>query len=177
MAAGLTLAQMEFLLEKGLSLGDAVELAKLGGKKSAGAERQARYRARKQGRDVTSDVTRDASLPPIEDHTPLVSSNDETSVGRKSKVRKPEDVTPQTWTDFTALRARQKAPVSETAITGIRREAERAGWTMDAALSEAVSRGWRGFKAAWVAEERGTGPPGNVSYLDNLHAKLARTPA
>lgn len=176
MAAGLTLAQMEFLADKGLSLADAIEFAKLGEKKSAGAERTARWRAKKRS-DVTGDVTGDASPPPIDNHTPPVSSDEETSVVAKSKPEKPEDVTVQTWRDFTAHRAKLKFPVSETALVGIRREADKANWSMEAALAECVTRGWRAFKADWVAEQKSTGPPGNVSYLDTIIAQNARTPA
>jgi hypothetical protein len=32
-------------------------------------------------------------------------------------------------------------------------EATRAGWTLDAALSEAMMRGWSGFKAEWVGNK------------------------
>jgi hypothetical protein len=181
MAAGLTLAQMEFLASKGLSIDDAIVLAKLGGAKSKGAERTARWRAKKQC-NVTSDVTCDASPPPIEDHTPPVSSNDETPAPpRKRKMKlvigRPDGVAEQTWSDFVAMRDRQKADISETALSGIRSEAEKAGWTLEAALARCVMRNWRGFEAKWVAEERGTGPPGNVSYFDHLSTKLARTPA
>lgn len=140
-------------------------------RREGNAERQRRFKARKRrgnAGNALSDVT-----PPIEDHTPPVSSDEETSVVAKSKPDKPEDVTPQTWRDFTAHRAKLKFPVSETALIGIRREAVKAGWTMEAALAECVTRGWRAFKADWVAEHKSTGPPGNVSYLDNLHAKLA----
>jgi hypothetical protein len=117
--------------------------------------------------------------PPIEDHTPLVSSDEETSrPSRKRKAAvvlatKPTDVTDRVWRDFTGQR---KTPVTETAMDGINAEAAKAGWTVNAALAEAVARGWQSFKASWVAEDqRSTGPPGNVSYLDTLLAKQAAT--
>lgn len=175
--AGLTIEQLEFLAAKGLSLEEAVEFAKLGAKKSSGALRQARYRARKKGGDVTSDVTRDASPPPIDNnHTPPVSSDDETRPARKSRnpaPAKPEGVSEQVWADFTAHRKARKAPISETALVGIQREAEKAGWSLEAALSECVSRGWQSFKADWVAPARA--PPGGQpsSFLDHVLANQA----
>lgn len=39
-------------------------------------------------------------------------------------------------------------------MAGIRREAENAGWPLDAALAECVSRGWQGFKADWVRDAK-----------------------
>ena len=71
-----------------------------------------------------------------------------------SACAKPDEVTDGTWADFTALRRQQRAPPTPTALAGIAREATKAGWTMERALSECCTRGWRGFKAEWVAEDR-----------------------
>jgi hypothetical protein len=58
--------------------------------------------------------------------------------------------------DFKALRARKKAPITETAMAGIKREAAKAGLSLAAALSMCCERGWTGFKADWegVAQYR-----------------------
>jgi hypothetical protein len=58
----------------------------------------------------------------------------------------------QTWRDFLDLRRKKRAPVTETALAGMAREASRAGWTMEAAMAESVLRGWQSFKADWVTE-------------------------
>lgn len=60
------------------------------------------------------------------------------------------DISPQVATDFRALRNKLRAPITETAMAGIRREAGKAGMTLEAALSMCCERGWRGFKAEWV---------------------------
>lgn len=164
---GINAATLRLLAAKGLSMEDIIEVAESLEKKAdpTNAQRQARYRAKRKNNTVT--VT--GVSPPIEDHTPLVSSNDETAQPRKSKSGKPDEVSDPVWRDFTAHRKAQKAPVSETVISGIRREADRAGWTLDAALAETVARGWRGFKADWVAGKPQTGPPGdNISFLDTV---------
>jgi uncharacterized protein YdaU (DUF1376 family) len=49
--------------------------------------------------------------------------------------------------DFRKLRSTQKAPITETAIAGIRREATKAGLSLDDALAMCCERTWRGFKA------------------------------
>lgn len=74
------------------------------------------------------------------------------SVSRETCER-PEDVTPETWADYTALRKSHRAPLTPTALEGIRREAVKAGWSLQQALAECCARGWRGFKAEWVAEK------------------------
>lgn len=55
--------------------------------------------------------------------------------------------------DFLALRAKHRAPVTETAVAGLRREAEAAGYSLEQALRTCCERGWRGFKAEWVARD------------------------
>lgn len=63
----------------------------------------------------------------------------------------PVDVSSDVWSDFLQARRVKKAPLSETALKGIRREANKAGWSMNAALQEICARGWTGFNAAWVS--------------------------
>ena len=65
----------------------------------------------------------------------------------------PPEVSPQVWDDFIAVRKANRSPLTETALRGIEREAQKAGWTLEQALAECAARGWRGFKAEWV---RGT---------------------
>ena len=56
----------------------------------------------------------------------------------------------QTLQDFKALRKAKKAPLTQTAIDGIQREAKKAGLSLQDALAMACERGWTGFKADWV---------------------------
>jgi uncharacterized protein YdaU (DUF1376 family) len=62
----------------------------------------------------------------------------------------PDGVTPDVWDGFLKVRKAKKAPVTATAIAGIEREARKAGWSLNAALTECCARGWAGFKADWV---------------------------
>jgi hypothetical protein len=72
-------------------------------------------------------------------------------------VPRPEGVAEQTWADFVQLRKDLKAPITQTALDGIVREATKAGWKPEEAIAECCTRGWRGFKAEWV---RGAARPG-----------------
>jgi len=180
MSRGLTLEQMKLLADKGFSIDEAIAFAEMGSVKSKAAERTARWRARKNGsitKSVTSDGHCDASPPPIEDHTPPVSSNDETRPARKLKAEKaipatkPDEIAAPVWRDFIGQR---KTVFTETALAGIGREAEKAGWTLSAALAEAATRGWQSFKADWVAADPKKPPGSDGSYLDTLLAKTER---
>lgn len=65
-------------------------------------------------------------------------------------VKRPADVSEQVWTDWLRTRRTKGFPVTETAMQGITREAEKAGWPVELVLIECMARGWRGFKADWV---------------------------
>lgn len=72
---------------------------------------------------------------------------------RTKSTLKPADVSDQVWSDWVAHRKAKKSTITPTVIEGIRKEAQRAGWTLEAALAETVTRGWQGFKADWVAKQ------------------------
>jgi len=65
---------------------------------------------------------------------------------------RPESVSEQVWADFVSQRKKLKADITATGLSGIAREAAKAGWTLEAALTECTVRGWRGFKADWVTQ-------------------------
>jgi uncharacterized protein YdaU (DUF1376 family) len=69
------------------------------------------------------------------------------------------EVDPQVAADFVAIRAKQKAPITQTAIDGIAREAGKAGLTLEGALRICCERSWRGFKAEWVTPDAIRGSP------------------
>ena len=69
-------------------------------------------------------------------------------------MTKPDSVMDSTWADYIVIRKAKKAPVTETAIKGIAREAAKAGWSLEQALRECISRGWAGFKADWVQSDQ-----------------------
>ena len=68
----------------------------------------------------------------------------------KDNYGSPEGVSLEVWQDFVKQRKAKKAAITETAIKGIQREANKAGITLNAALQEICARGWTGFKAEWM---------------------------
>lgn len=98
---------------------------------------------------------------PVERCRPNTEADTDTENTKKTAPRKrsaanhlvenPEDVSISVWQDFQKLRKTKKAPITETSISGIRREAEKAGWPLETVLQECCTRGWQSFKADWVA--------------------------
>ena len=57
--------------------------------------------------------------------------------------------------DYIALRKSHRAPITQTALKGIEREANSAGLSLEQALTICCERGWRGFRAEWLHSDRG----------------------
>ena len=79
------------------------------------------------------------------------SSSSSSSSSRNTQHPPPDGVSSQVWNDFLELRKAKKAKLTATALEGIRREAEKAQITLEAALAMCCMRGWTGFKADWLA--------------------------
>ena len=73
---------------------------------------------------------------------------------RKAALSCPSGVDEQVWQDFLAHRRAKKSPLTSTALAGIVREADKAGYSLEDALMTCCSRGWVGFKAEWVEDRQ-----------------------
>ena len=73
----------------------------------------------------------------------------------------PDDVDPQTWADWLALRKAKRAPVSQTVIREARKEAAKAGMAFGQFLAVWCRRGSQGLEADWLKpnERIGASPP------------------
>ena len=64
-------------------------------------------------------------------------------------------ITGQLADDFIIHRKACKAPITETALKGFQREADKAGIPLAEAITISIERNWRGFKSEW--DWRGSG--------------------
>jgi hypothetical protein len=69
---------------------------------------------------------------------------------KSSSIGKPDGVAEQTWADWLALRKAKKAPVTETVIDNAKREASKAGMTLEDFLQLWCARGSQGLQAEWI---------------------------
>lgn len=81
-------------------------------------------------------------------HKPV--TNNQVDIKRTSAPVCPEGISLQVWNDYLAVRKAKRSPLTATALTAIEKEAGKAGWSLERALSECAARGWIGFKAEWV---------------------------
>lgn len=66
------------------------------------------------------------------------------------------DISDELFNDFERTRKAKRAPITKTAVDGIRREAAKAGVSIDIAIRTCCERGWQSFKADWVADRAST---------------------
>lgn len=114
-----------------------------------------------QNMDQSTPLTEPVNPVDPDQSTPLTQTVLEPSLNRPIKkqakkaepvkVQKPDDVSDSVWRDWLVHR---KTAFSETALAGFRREAGKAGWSLEQAITEAIERGWQGFKADWVKEKQ-----------------------
>jgi len=88
---------------------------------------------------------RSTDVQPTNNQEPLTNNHKP-----KNTVAPPFGVTDSVWQDWLKLRKAKKAAVTQTAIDGIQREADKAGVSLQTALETCCSRGWTGFKAEWM---------------------------
>lgn len=68
----------------------------------------------------------------------------------KTGIVKPEDISEDVWQDLLQQRKLKKALLTQRVLDFIAKQASEAGWTMEDAVTEMVSRNWMTFKAEWV---------------------------
>lgn len=126
--------------------------------KSTQAKASIAARWKKEKEPESYEGNTNVSPPYNEGNTPRTRTRTNNQNQRNTKntttataVAAPDGVLLSVWTDFVDLRKSKKAKLTQTAIDGIRKEADKAGWTLEAALQECCCRGWIGFKADWVA--------------------------
>lgn len=112
-----------------------------------------------------------------------VNINSKLTLERKNKNKKesknkkeniittPEGVSEQVFKDFLAQRKAMKAPLTQTALTRIKNEAEKAGMTLEEALAMCCERGWRGFQADWVRKQQNKPTTGN-NFENSYYGEL-----
>lgn len=61
-----------------------------------------------------------------------------------------EGLDAQAAVDFLQVRKAKKAPLNQTALDGLKREAVKACLPLASALAICCERGWQGFKAEWI---------------------------
>ena len=106
--------------------------------------------------DLKSDKLSELKSDQLSDTFQILTKNQEPITNNQentnTKVKTPDGVSETVFQDFIKLRKGLKAPVTETALKGLQREAAKAGITLSEVLELCCQNGWRGFKADWLKD-------------------------
>ena len=105
---------------------------------------------------------------------PITNTSPKGDVARKRALARPDEVSEGVWQDFQAVRKAKRAPLTDTALKGIRREAGKAGISLADAIAYCVERNWVGFNAGWYADRTGANPRAQSPPPSAKHAAAAR---
>jgi uncharacterized protein YdaU (DUF1376 family) len=93
---------------------------------------------------------RSTDVQPTNNQEPITNNH---KPNNTNTVAPPVGVTDSVWQDWLKLRKAKKAAVTQTALDGIQREADKAAISLETALSICCARGWTGFKAEWMQSQ------------------------
>ena len=118
---------------------------------------------RHQVENATASNLDASAMPPTPTPTPTptpinkepIPSGMGSAPRKRATAARPDDVADPVWQDFQRLRAQKRAPLTDTALAGLRREAAKAGVGLEAALAYCCEQGWQGFNAGWYADRVG----------------------
>lgn len=116
------------------------------------SERVRLYRERMKRNGNVSETAQETET---ETDTETEKEKEKTARKRASAVDKPADVSQETWEAWKSVRKGKRAALTPIAVAGVRREAAKAGMTMEDALTVCCERGWAGFNAEWMGAAKG----------------------
>lgn len=78
------------------------------------------------------------------------------------------------WDDWLALRARKRAPVTQTVLDGARSEAQKAGMPLADFLAVWCMRGSQGLQADWLMADQRRAAAGSLETFRERDERRAR---
>lgn len=87
-----------------------------------------------------------------------------------------EGIDEQIASDFIAIRKAKNAPLTQTALEGIQREANKAKLTLENVLRICIERNWQGFSASWLFESHNQTQSTKPSVKNNPKPSVKEVP-
>lgn len=83
---------------------------------------------------------------------------------KTQKLVKPEGVSDQVWSEWQALKRKLCKSCTQRMVDAIVREADKAGMTVEEAMTYQLEKGWKGFEAEWVHNSQPKNRPTDPQY-------------
>jgi DNA-binding Lrp family transcriptional regulator len=103
---------------------------------------------------VTIEPVKEPVKEPKDNALPRKQKNKEPKEKTETEILADYGVEGQLAKDFLKVRRAKKAPVTITAMDGIKEEANKAGISVIDAVTICAKKGWRGFNASWNWQEQ-----------------------
>lgn len=114
--------------------------------------------------EPSNDPSNDRSNDPSNDGAIIAPKPIKPIKPKKDIIARPDDVDDSVWEDFITHRRSKKATISETVIKQFRKEATKAGVSLQHAIEVCIARGWQGYKAEWDSVK----PEGKETYSKSI---------
>ena len=95
-----------------------------------------------------------ASSTTVQPNKKQETRNNKQETYNNKTLKRPRNVSKKTWDDFLIHRKNKKAPLTETALKGIKNEVKKTTISLEDALVMCQARGWQSFKSDWVVKEK-----------------------
>ena len=105
------------------------------------------------GNGKSATTNKDITKKDLTNKKDISSSTQKTKTQKSSSLKKPCDVSDQTWHDLLALRKAKKSPLTISAWNIAKKQIDevqaKTGHALEQILLVWIERGWQGFKAEW----------------------------
>lgn len=95
-----------------------------------------------------------ASSTTVQPNNKQETINNKQETYNNKTLKRPRNVSKKTWDDFLIHRKNKKAPLTETALKGIKNEVKKTSISLEDALVMCQARGWQSFKSDWVVDKQ-----------------------
>ena len=95
-----------------------------------------------------------ASSTTVQPNNKQETRNNKQETYNNKTLKRPRNVSKKTWDDFLVHRKNKKAPLTETALKGIKNEVKKTSISLEDALVMCQARGWQSFKSDWVVDKQ-----------------------
>jgi len=95
-----------------------------------------------------------ASSTTVQPNKKQETRNNKQETYNNKTLKRPRNVSKKTWDDFLIHRKNKKAPLTETALKGIKNEVKKTTISLEDALVMCQARGWQSFKSDWVVDKQ-----------------------
>lgn len=142
---------------------------------------QARWENVNSSSNATSNASSNAQAmldqcpSPSPSPSPLTTTTPTPSQGKASAsaILASLGVDPAVSADWVQLRKTKKAAITKTAIEGMKREADKAGISLNDAMRICCERGWAGFNASWDWKPAGKKFSTKAEQIEAFNAQVA----